>query len=420
MPAAARRAATAAATVKAARPATVAAVVRAVRGSTSGTADRARSAATEWGDKAAAASRRAEQLRTEGNTTEADRFDELAKIAIRRQISYEGQASTLETQAARVRPAAALVGGLPEFNEDRFDLGSAGCDPAQVIGAARTLPVMSERRFVRVRGLGEKRAARLVEELLPAYLEDPSPTTVLVLEAEQVDKRLRWVKQVAKLGGLIECAGPKGPAETRAWIEQALRERGKRAAPGAAAALAELVGGDTDQLRQEIEKLCLYLGDESVADAEDVSAVTGQAWPLFAPTVGAMGAFVAGSNTISNMMFSLFQFSTAEQIGLGAAGAAIVVAAQAIGGAAGNMICVHNVVAASATVGLVDREGEIIRKTLVPTGYYVVQGGLIASALIAGGFNAWWIAAIVWAAGVLTVMSLNRGRPVAAVAPTAR
>ena len=133
-----------------------------------------------------------------------------------------------------------------------------------------------------------------------------------------------------------------------------------------------------------------------------------------------MGAFIAGSNTVSNMMFSLFQFSTAEQIGLGAGGAALVVAAQAIGGAAGNMICVHNVVAASATVGLIDREGEIIRKTLIPTGYYVVQGGLIASALIAGGFNAWWIAAIVWAAGVLTVMSLNRGRPVAAAAPTAR
>ena len=150
--------------------------------------------------------------------------------------------------------------------------------------------------------------------------------------------------------------------------------------------------------------------------AEGVSAATGQAWPLFAPLVGAMGAFVAGSNTISNMMFSLFQFSTAEQIGLGAGGAALVVALQAIGGAAGNMICVHNVVAASATVGLVDREGEIIRKTLIPMGYYVVQGGLIGTALIAGGFNAWWIAAIVWAAGVLAFMAMNRGRPVRAVA----
>ena len=47
----------------------------------------------------------------------------------------------------------------------------------------------------------------------------------------------------------------------------------------------------------------------------------------------------------------------------------------------------------------------------------MVQGGLIASALIAGGFNAWWIAAIVWAAGVLTVMAFNRGRPVTSAAP---
>ncbi len=143
--------------------------------------------------------------------------------------------------------------------------------------------------------------------------------------------------------------------------------------------------------------------------AEGVSAIVGEAWPMFAPTIGAMGAFVAGSNTISNMMFSLFQFSTAEQIGLGAAGAGTVVALQAIGGAAGNMICVHNVVAASATVGLVDREGEIIRKTLIPMGYYVVQGGLIGFALLAGGFNMWWIAAVIWALAVLFVMSRSRG-----------
>ena len=143
--------------------------------------------------------------------------------------------------------------------------------------------------------------------------------------------------------------------------------------------------------------------------AQGVSAAVGQAWPMFAPLIGAMGAFVAGSNTISNMMFSLFQFSTAEQIGLGAAGAGTVVALQAIGGAAGNMICVHNVVAASATVGLTDREGEIIRQTLMPMGYYVVQGGFIGLAMLAGGFNMWWVAALAWPLLVLFVMSRNRG-----------
>lgn len=144
--------------------------------------------------------------------------------------------------------------------------------------------------------------------------------------------------------------------------------------------------------------------------AEGVSSVVGEAWPMFAPLIGSMGAFVAGSNTVSNMMFSLFQFSTAEQIGLGAAGAGTVVALQAIGGAAGNMICVHNVVAASATVGLVNREGAIIRMTLIPMTYYIIQGGLIGFALLAGGFNMWWIAAVIWAAAVLFLMSQNRSR----------
>ena len=144
--------------------------------------------------------------------------------------------------------------------------------------------------------------------------------------------------------------------------------------------------------------------------AEGVSSAVGQAWPMFAPLIGSMGAFVAGSNTVSNMMFSLFQFSTAEQIGLGAAGAGTVVALQAIGGAAGNMICVHNVVAASATVGLVNREGEIIRMTLIPMTYYIVQGGFIGLALLAGGFNMWWIAAVIWGSAVLLFMSRNRGR----------
>ena len=86
-------------------------------------AKEARGAAIAWGDKAAAASRRAEQLRTEGNTTEADRFDELAKIAIRRQISYEGQASTLETQAAQQSELAEkLKDGLNKLRAKREDL----------------------------------------------------------------------------------------------------------------------------------------------------------------------------------------------------------------------------------------------------------------------------------------------------------
>ena len=83
----------------------------------------ARGAATEWGQKAQAASRRAEELRGAGNTGEGDRFDELAKIAIRRQLSYEQQASTLETQATQQGELAEkLKDGLNKLRAKREEL----------------------------------------------------------------------------------------------------------------------------------------------------------------------------------------------------------------------------------------------------------------------------------------------------------
>lgn len=109
-----------------------------------------------------------------------------------------------------------------------------------------------------------------------------------------------------------------------------------------------------------------------IALAEGVQRLTGSAWPLISPLVGGIGAAVAGSNTISNMMFSLFQFEVGVQIGVDPLW---VVALQAVGGAAGNTICVHNVVAAAAVVGLVGREAVVIRKTLLVFTYYVVMAG---------------------------------------------
>lgn len=121
--------------------------------------------------------------------------------------------------------------------------------------------------------------------------------------------------------------------------------------------------------------------------AEGAASLAGNTWPLFAPWIGALGAFIAGSNTVSNLTFSLFQFTTAVNIGI-AGSAAVVVAAQAVGGAAGNMITVHNVVAASATCGLVGREGALIRKTIIPMIYYVLLAGSITYIWVYGfGLN---------------------------------
>lgn len=116
------------------------------------------------------------------------------------------------------------------------------------------------------------------------------------------------------------------------------------------------------------------LSSMPIAMAEWVALHVGEVWPLFAPSIGALGAFIAGSNTVSNLMFSLFQFGVAESLALPPT---MIVALQAVGAAAGNMIAIHNVVAASATVGLLGQEGNVLRKTMLPTLYYVVAVGLL-------------------------------------------
>lgn len=111
-----------------------------------------------------------------------------------------------------------------------------------------------------------------------------------------------------------------------------------------------------------------------IAMARYVADSVGGIYPLLAPAVGALGAFLAGSNTVSNMMFSQFQFGVAQSLGISGA---MIVAIQAVGAAAGNMVAIHNVVAASATVGLLGREGITLRKTIWPTLYYVLATGII-------------------------------------------
>ena len=113
--------------------------------------------------------------------------------------------------------------------------------------------------------------------------------------------------------------------------------------------------------------------------ADGVASLVGGAWPIFAPFIGGIGAAVAGSNTVSNMMFSQFQFGMGERI---AVDPTWIVALQAVGGAAGNMICVHNVVAASAVVGLLGREGSVIRITLLPFVYYALLPGSVGYLIV--------------------------------------
>jgi lactate permease len=98
-------------------------------------------------------------------------------------------------------------------------------------------------------------------------------------------------------------------------------------------------------------------------------------WPFVAPFIGALGSFIAGSATFSNMMFASLQESAAIQTGYPKE---IILALQILGANAGNMICVVNVVAAASVVNLVGKEGQIIRFTLGPMLFYALSSAIVA------------------------------------------
>ena len=124
------------------------------------------------------------------------------------------------------------------------------------------------------------------------------------------------------------------------------------------------------------------LGNPSMLSelARLLAAASGRAYTVVAPFIGVLGAFMSGSNTVSNILFSSLQFETALILGLSPV---IISALQVVGGGIGNMVCINNVVAVSATVGISGEEGRIIRRNSIPMFIYALSAGLIGMMLTA-------------------------------------
>jgi len=114
--------------------------------------------------------------------------------------------------------------------------------------------------------------------------------------------------------------------------------------------------------------------------AQAAAALTGDGWPVFAAATGALGTFVTGSATASNILLTDFQLATAAALSLPVLP---LLAAQGFGAAIGNIICPHNIVAGGATVGLAGREGEVLRRTLPAAALVVALGGVLTLGAVA-------------------------------------
>jgi lactate permease len=180
-----------------------------------------------------------------------------------------------------------------------------------------------------------------------------------------------WTHQVLYVPSLIPfvliavvswhvLAAPAGTAHT-VWRESAARMR-----QPVLALLGALV----------FVRLLMVGGEESsvMLIGHSLAAATGGWWTYLAAYLGALGAFFAGSCTISNLTFGPIQDSIATQMSLNRT---TILALQSVGGAMGNMVAIHNIVAVCSVLGLGNAEGEILKKTVGPMLLYGLAATLV-------------------------------------------
>ncbi|WP_257617143.1 L-lactate permease [Campylobacter pinnipediorum] len=98
--------------------------------------------------------------------------------------------------------------------------------------------------------------------------------------------------------------------------------------------------------------------------------LSGKGYVIVSPLIGILGSFFSGSNTVSNILFGGLQYETASLVGLNTQ---VILALQNVGGSIGHMVCINNIVAVCATVGLLGKgEGRLLTYSLLPCLFYTV------------------------------------------------
>ncbi len=155
----------------------------------------------------------------------------------------------------------------------QFDAEQANI--AEVLNELRTLPFLGPRRVVELH-----RADSFVKEhrqALEQYLTSPSTTAVLLLLLDKpLPGNLRITKVIHKLGSCYSLEPARTQDIPLVLARLAKDTYGKTLGPAAAGALQELTGNSLNALAEELEKLCLYVGDRAAISIEDVQALVGQ------------------------------------------------------------------------------------------------------------------------------------------------
>jgi DNA polymerase-3 subunit delta len=173
--------------------------------------------------------------------------------------------------------SALLPSGMESFNLDIVSGEEAvGAD---LITRCRTVPAFSPRRVVLL-----KEADRLRPETwkaILAYLEAPSSSTCLICVANRLDRADRKLQPIEQVGKVLRFTPPRYEEErqrrSQRWMSERAKQQGKSLAPEAEMLLLALQGTDLLRLAQEVDKLCLFVGEQEQIDLEAVEALVGRA-----------------------------------------------------------------------------------------------------------------------------------------------
>lgn len=164
---------------------------------------------------------------------------------------------------------------LREFNESSFSLLS---DPVQsAIAAAEQLPMMSDTRVVRIRDFARLREND--EEILIRYLNNPSPSTVMIFTADELDKRKKSSKVLLDTCTVVEFA-PLKDAEAKAWAKSRIKELKVTVDDQVLSEIISLVGTDVQTLYNELEKLASAAANSGRITADFVEELIGRSREL--------------------------------------------------------------------------------------------------------------------------------------------
>src|SRR5207245_4590289 len=175
----------------------------------------------------------------------------------------------------RFVPEASRTWAVSRYSADRGET-QAALDQAQTMAMLSPLQVVFLEDAEAIEKLGEKNREEAVAQM-DAYLKDPAPFTVLVVEATALDQRMKLGKLLSEKTLVVECglgenAGERHAAAT-ALAKALAKEEGVEFEKGAAEDLAEFVAADLMRLKTEIDKLATYAAERKVIARADVGAL---------------------------------------------------------------------------------------------------------------------------------------------------